>query len=73
VTLALSVQARAAYNAAIIPACARFSLSPETPDAVRARSSEGAILTFRYLCAGQQKSTILYLNAATLARFASRG
>ena len=73
VALALNVEGRAADGAAVIPAGARFSLTPETPDAVRARSSGGAILTFRYLCAGQQKSTILYLNAATLARFASRG
>jgi hypothetical protein len=73
VTLALSVEGRAADGAAVIPAGARFSLNPQTPDAMRARSSGGAILTFRYLYAGQQKSTILYLNAATLARFASRG
>jgi hypothetical protein len=69
VTLALKVEGHAADGAAVIPAGARFSLTPETP----ARSSGGAILTFRYLYAGQQKSTILYLNAATLARFASRG
>jgi hypothetical protein len=73
VPLALSVEGQAAEGAAVIPAGARFSLTAETPDAVRARSSGGAILTFRYLYAGQQKSTILYLNAATLAHFASRG
>lgn len=71
IALTLKVEGRAASGAAIIPAGGRFSLIAGTPDAVRV-PPRGAILTFRYVDAGQRKAAILYLNAATLARFASR-
>jgi len=71
ITLTLKVEGRAAKEAAVIPAGGRFSLIAESPDAVRV-PPRGAILTFRYVYAGQRKAAILYLNAATLARFASR-
>jgi hypothetical protein len=55
---------------AVIPAGTRFSFGSDTPE--DAEPSAGAILTFRYVIAGQQKAAILYLSAATIARFASR-
>jgi len=69
IALALKVQGRAASNA-VIPAGARFSFGSDAPEG--AKPSAGAILTFRYVTAGQQKAAILYLSAATIARFASR-
>lgn len=71
--LTLKVEGHAAEAAAVIPAGARFSFGSATPQVGRAGKSGGAILTFRYVTAGQQKAAILYINAATLARFASRG
>jgi hypothetical protein len=70
IALALKVEGRAAEGGAVIPAGARFSFGSETPDP--ADPSAGAILTFRYVVAGQQKAAILYISAATIARFASR-
>jgi hypothetical protein len=69
IALALKVEGRAASNA-VIPAGARFSFGSDAPEG--AKPSAGAILTFRYVTAGQQKAAILYLSAATIARFASR-
>jgi hypothetical protein len=66
IALALKVEGRAAEGKAVIPAGARFSFGSETPEGA------GAILTFRYVYAGQQKAAILYLSADTIARFASR-
>jgi hypothetical protein len=70
IALALKVEGRAADGNAVIPAGARFSFGSEMLDA--AQPSTGAILTFRYVVAGQQKAAILYISAATIARFASR-
>ena len=69
IALALKVEGRVARNA-VIPAGTRFSFGSDTPE--DAEPSAGAILTFRYVIAGQQKAAILYLSAATIARFASR-
>jgi hypothetical protein len=69
IALALKVEGRAADNA-VIPAGARFSFGSEATGDVK--PSTGAILTFRYVIAGQQKAAIVYLSAATIARFASR-
>ena len=69
IALALRVEGRAASNA-VIPAGARFSFGSDATD--DAKPSTGAILTFRYVIAGQQKAAIVYLSAATIARFASR-
>ncbi|MGE3529558.1 MAG: hypothetical protein AB7G54_09025, partial [Methyloceanibacter sp.] len=60
---------RAARNG-VIPTGARFSFGSDTPG--DAKPPAGAILTFRYVAAGQQRAAILYLGAATVARFASR-
>ena len=46
--------------------------SPRAPDE-GAGQIGGAILTFRYVQAGQRKSSILYLTPAMVARFANRG
>jgi hypothetical protein len=67
----LKVEGRAARPGAVIKRGERFSLIAESPDALRV-PPRGAILTFRYVYEGQRKAAILYLNAATLARFASR-
>lgn len=70
IALVLKVEGRAAEKKDVIPAGARFSFGSETPKG--SEPSAGAILTFRYLYAGQQKAAILYLSADTIARFASR-
>lgn len=70
IPLVLKVEGRAAGGGAVIPAGARFSFGSETPNP--ADPAAGAILTFRYVVAGQQKAAILYISAATIARFASR-
>jgi hypothetical protein len=70
--LALDVKGKPAQGEAVIPAGARFSLVSERPEVDRARLG-GAILSFRYVKAGQHKTSILYLTPAMLARFASRG
>ena len=70
IPLVLKVEGRAAEAQAVIPEGARFSFGSETRDP--ADPSAGAILTFRYVVAGQQKAAILYVSAATIARFASR-
>jgi hypothetical protein len=70
IPLVLKVEGRAVEGGAVIPAGARFSFGSETPHP--ADPSAGAILTFRYVVAGQQKAAILYISAATIARFASR-
>ena len=70
IPLVLKVEGRAVEGGAVIPAGAPFSFGSETPHP--ADPSAGAILTFRYVVAGQQKAAILYISAATIARFASR-
>ncbi len=72
IALTLKVEGGPAETAAVIPAGARFSFVSAAPRAGGAEPSGGAILTFRYVTAGQQKAAILYISAATLARFASR-
>jgi hypothetical protein len=57
---------------ATIPAGAQFSLASETPGEDDSDSA-GAILTFRYVQAGQRKSSILYLTPAMVSRLANRG
>jgi hypothetical protein len=69
IALALKVEGSRSEDA-VIPAGARFSFGSDTPEG--AEPSAGAILTFRYVTAGQQKASILYISAATIARFASR-
>lgn len=69
IALGLKVEGHAASEA-IIPAGARFSFGSDTPG--EAKPPAGAILTFRYVASGQQRAAILYLSAATIARFASR-
>lgn len=70
--LALSIEGDAAGDGSVIPADARFSLFSAAPDESAAEPTGGAILTFRYVQAGQRKSSILYLTPAMVARFANR-
>ena len=70
IELALDVEGPALDPQAVIPPNARFGLISATPyDAKQG----GAILTFRYVQAGQHKSSILYLSPSMVARLASRG
>ena len=70
--LALGIEGGAAGDGSVIPADARFSLFSAAPDESAAGPTGGAILTFRYVQAGQRKSSILYLTPAMVARFANR-
>jgi hypothetical protein len=70
--LAVSVENHEAGDGSVIPADARFSLFYAAPDDGAFGQSGGAILTFRYVQAGQRKSSILYLTPAMVARFANR-
>jgi len=72
VSLALSVEGDGAEDDSVIPADARFSLFSATPEDGSAEQSGGAILTFRYVQAGQRKASILYLTPAMLSRLANR-
>jgi hypothetical protein len=60
--LTLNVEGRLLKDEAVIPPGARFSLASDVP------KTGGAILTFRYSYAGQQRTTILYLTAPTVSR-----
>ncbi len=70
--LALSVEGDGAGDGSVIPANAGFSLFSAAPDDGASGQTAGAILTFRYMQAGQRKSSILYLTPAMVARFANR-
>ncbi len=56
----------------VIPAGAQFSLVSQSPNDDGSRQG-GAILTFRYVQAGDVKTSILYLTPAMVARLANRG
>jgi hypothetical protein len=70
--LALSVDGDETGDGSAIPAKARFSLFSTAPDDGASEQIGGAILTFRYVQAGQRKSSILYLTPAMVARLAKR-
>jgi hypothetical protein len=70
--LALDVDGRAPEAGTVIPPDARFSLISATPFGDGAKQAGGAILTFRYVQAGQRKTSILYLTPAMISRLASR-
>ena len=73
--LDLSVEGDGFEAGTVIPPGARFSLvsvtANENEDGLK--QSGGAILTFRYVQAGQRKTSILYLTPSMVARFANRG
>jgi hypothetical protein len=69
VPLALSVEGDGVPGG-VIPAAKSFTLFSATPDDGAARQGGGAILTFRYVQAGQRKSSILYLTPGMVARLA---
>jgi hypothetical protein len=70
--LTLNVEGQSSEPGTTIPAGARFSLASETPNERGSETSGGAILSFRYVQAGQHKSSIMYLTPATVARLANR-
>jgi hypothetical protein len=70
--LTLNVEGQSSEPGTTIPAGARFSLASETPNEDGSETSGGAILSFRYVQAGQHKSSIMYLTPATVARLANR-
>ena len=69
----LDVEGHNVEDGTVIPAGARFSLVSETPNEDGAKQIGGAILSFRYVQAGQRKTSILYLTPSMVARFANRG
>jgi hypothetical protein len=71
VPLALLVEGDGVQDGGVIPAAASFTLFSATADEGAAKQGGGAILTFRYVQAGQLKSSILYLTPAMVARLAS--
>jgi hypothetical protein len=73
VPLALSIEGDGVGDGSSIPADARFSLFSAAPQEGASGQTGGAILTFRYVQAGQRKTSILYLTPAMVARFANRG
>jgi hypothetical protein len=70
--LAVSVEGDDVGDGSVIPADARFTLFSTTPDDGASALAGGAILSFRYVQAGQRKSSIVYLTPAMVARFANR-
>ncbi len=72
VELALTVEGHKVGDGTVIPAEARFSLVAANPNQDGAEQIRGAILSFRYVQAGQRKSSILYLTPSMLSRFANR-
>ena len=70
VDLIIEIDGQKLATETAIPAGGRFSLVSEMPSG-EARSG-GAILTFRYVLAGQHKSAILYLTPSMVARLANR-
>jgi len=73
VPLALSVEGDGVRDGSFIPADARFSLFSAAPEEGAPGQIGGAILTFRYVQAGQRKASILYLTPSMVARLANRG
>jgi hypothetical protein len=71
VELTLAVEGQR-LDGTVIPGGARFSLVSAAPNGDGSKQSGGAILTFRYLQAGQRKTSILYLTPSMIARFANR-
>lgn len=69
--LTLDIEGHSLKDEAVVPPRARFSLASDLPKADRTDQSGGAILTFRYSYAGQQKTTILYLTPPMVARASS--
>ena len=66
--LALAVEGHKYEAGTVIPAGARFSLVSETANDDGSKQLGGAILTFRYVQAGQRKTSILYLSPSMIAR-----
>jgi hypothetical protein len=70
--LSLEVEGQKVEAGSTIPAGTRFSLVSENPTQEAAKPAGGAILLFRYVQAGQRKTSILYLTPAMVARSANR-
>ncbi len=71
--LVLNVEGQKLGDGAVIPAGARFSLVTEAPNGDAAEQHGGAILAFRYVQAGQHKTSILYLTPSMVGQLANRG
>jgi hypothetical protein len=71
--LALSVEGDGFEAGTVIPPGARFSLVSVTANEDGSKQSGGAILRFRYVQAGQRKTSILYLTPSMIGRLANRG
>ncbi len=71
--LVLNVEGHKLGDGAMIPAGARFSLMTEAPNESAGEQRGGAILAFRYVQAGQHKTSILYLTPSMVGQLANRG
>jgi hypothetical protein len=71
--LVLNVEGHKFEDRSAIPAGARFNLGSETRKEDRSKQLGAAILVFRYVQAGQRKTSIFYLTASMLSRFENRG
>lgn len=71
--LALSVEGDGFEAGTVIPPGARFSLVSVAANEDGSKQSGGAILRFRYVQAGQRKTSILYLTPSMIGRLANRG
>jgi hypothetical protein len=65
--LALKVEGHEIQDGAVIPAGARFTLGLESLNSGSPRPFEGGIFTFRYVYAGQERASILYLTQSMIA------
>jgi hypothetical protein len=71
--LVLNVDGRKLGEGAVIPPGARFSLVTDSPSGDAGQQRGGAILAFRYVQAGQHKTSILYLTPSMVGQLANRG
>jgi hypothetical protein len=72
IALALDVEGGPFEDGTVIPPKLPFNLFSAGPYADDGAQTGGAILTFRYVQAGQRKSSILYLTPAMVSRLANR-
>jgi hypothetical protein len=68
--LVLNVEGGESKDGSLIPPGAKFSLVSDASGEDASLKSGGAILNFRYVLAGQRKTSILPLTPAVLARLA---
>jgi hypothetical protein len=71
--LVLDLEGHKSEDGSAIPAGARFNLMSETRKEDHSKQLGAAILIFRYVQAGQHKTSIFHLTASMISRLANRG